>query len=173
MRVPNMLTLALAVIVALGASASAEETVELPSYMLMLDTVISRDVDAPDRIFYAYNPDPMAKQLAEFDVEYPDNHLFPQGALFVLAVTDHTGQRFDSMSALRSEHRLIVDLKPDEEAHKPEETDEGRKYSRLLLIGCPRIVDIDQWAVRTADGKQHRVEAQQLKQNSEHADDSE
>jgi hypothetical protein len=163
MRTHSTWLLATTCVLLLGTSVRAEDPEELPSYVLLQDSVVTADKAAADAVFYSYDEKVTAAKLKELGTEWPKGFNFPQGSLFVIAVYGYTKESFASMSAVKSSRTFIVNLQTDKDTAQLKPAAEGKKNVRVLLIGCPPIHGIKAWAIKTSDAKVHAVEGAELK----------
>ncbi len=147
----------------LCTSVRAEDPEELPSYVLIQDSIVTADKAAADSVFYSYDEKVAAAKLKELGTEWPKGFNFPQGSLFVIAISGYTQESFASMSAVKSSRTFIVNLQSDKDTAQPKPAEEGKKKVRVLLIGCPPLRGIKAWAIKTSDAKVHTVEGAELK----------
>jgi hypothetical protein len=148
---------------AFSRSVAADDARELDSYMLASDEFITRDAKADDAIFFAYDPKALTAKLAEYGQKIPENINFPQGGLFILAVSDRVAESFKNVSSVATKHLLIVELEADKEAKRPKQAAKDKKTSRLLLICCSPMKDVKAWAIKDAGGAQHELKGEELK----------
>ncbi|MCL2646357.1 MAG: hypothetical protein FWD61_05035 [Phycisphaerales bacterium] len=134
---------------------------ELNSYMLMEDEVVSRAADAGKILYYTTDKTLATAKLKEYGVKYPDNISFPQGATLVILVSDRVQESFESLSMDAQKQMLVVDLAADKKAAP--KVEEGKKSSRVLLIGSPSRITFKKCGIRGADGKVVEVKSEELK----------
>jgi hypothetical protein len=145
------------------AAAAADDARELPSYVLMSDEFLIRGADAAEAAFHADDPKLMAAKLKEYGLEFPKEFHFPQESLFILVVSDRVGESFASVSALEKERLLIIDLRADRESKPPKTAPQGKKNSRLILVGCPKqLAGVKGIAIKSADRVRHAVKTTDL-----------
>jgi hypothetical protein len=163
MRRVLSLGIAVSVILMVSASTRAEEPQELDSYLLLVDEFVTRKSDGGNEVFYAADPDILKAKLKEFGLDFPKGIQLPEDSLFVLVVSDFNGEAFKSLALLQEKGTLIVNLKKGKPADKPKAPPEGRKNSRLLLVGCPPVEGIKGFAIRTVDATYHKAKGTRLK----------
>src|ERR1700722_18571158 len=127
-----------------------DEVREMPAYSLVSDDFVVRDTNAPDAIFYGYDPKQLTGKLAEYGLKFPDYIHFPQGGLFIITVTDHVQEAFDLLSADPKKRLIIVDLMVDKEFKPHKASAPGKKMSRVLVTWCDPFKDIKSFAIKSA-----------------------
>jgi hypothetical protein len=147
----------------ISAAAAADDARELPSYVLMSDEFLIRGADAAEAAFHSDDPKVMAAKLKEYGVAFPKEFRFPQQSRFILVVSDRVGESFASVSAVEKEWLLIIDLQADRDSKPPKVAPEGKKNSRLILVGCPKQpAGVKGIAIKSADGVRHAIKTTEL-----------
>lgn len=163
----NLVFAMVSVLASLMASTVYSQDVrELSSYVLLSDSFASHDVDVPNKVYYTYDQETLNTKLTEYQVRI-DGYSFPQGSLFIVAVTDHVGERFTSLSIVPDKRQVIINLRRDAATTRPGATTRpaaltGKKRTRILVIACPPLPGVRSFAVKTADGKYHDIGASEL-----------
>jgi hypothetical protein len=137
---------------------------DLRTFALLDDALVTRPTDAPsEQVYYGSDQKLLAAKLADYGEGFPTNVHFPQGALFVLVVSDHVREAFKGLSMIDARHEVVVGLAADKDVNPPKASEKSKKPSRLLLVATAPLEGIKGVAVKTSDGVVHQAKFEELK----------
>ena len=143
-------------------TAQDEPILELDSYMLVMDEVITRDKDVADCLWFGSDVDAVRSKVKELGVEFPPHMKFAGETLFLIVVTDRLGQAFDDVSGIERQGIVIIDMKERRDEDEPAPQPAEAKSARVMVIACSPVLWAKTFELRTSDRKRHALKAVRL-----------